>query len=76
MKRVWTIEEKRAAAKRLADGKQAAKKERDRNRIMRVKVYEAWLRAGSDVRDIPEIPSDDDYAHARTKGIALRTAKR
>lgn len=75
-KRDWTPEERRAAAKRLAAGREAAAKERDRRRIIRVKAYETWLARGSVPADIPEIPSDDDYEYARKRGIGLRRAQR
>ena len=36
--------------------------------IARVVAYERWLRAGSKLRDIPAIPSNDDYKKAREAG--------
>lgn len=31
----------------------------------RVEAFTTWLKAGSRLRDIPEVPTDDDYRLAR-----------
>ena len=37
------------------------RREERRRAVRRVELYKRWLAAGSKLRDIPEIPSDDDY---------------
>lgn len=37
--------------------------------VRRVKRFRAWLKAGSDLRTIPVVPTDNDYDIAREKGV-------
>ena len=53
-------------------GRRRADRERLRNAIDRVRNYERWLRTGSVLRRIPEIPSDADYRIARNAGATRR----
>lgn len=56
----------------LQDGRRRAQAERRLNAISRVRNYERWLKAGSLLRAIPEIPSDADYRIARNAGATRR----
>lgn len=49
----------------LRKGRERATRQRRRDAIRRVARYQAWLKAGSNLRSIPEIPSDADYRIAR-----------
>jgi hypothetical protein len=57
-----------AEPRRLAQGRRRRQQESARASVARVRRYQAWLRAGSRLRDIPTIPSDADYAVARRLG--------
>lgn len=43
-------------------GRRAAADARRQSAEARVEAFRAWLRAGSVLRDIPEIPTDADFA--------------
>jgi hypothetical protein len=49
----------------LREGRQRRAREIKREAIARVTAYKRWLAAGSKLSDIPEIPSDEDYAKWR-----------
>jgi hypothetical protein len=51
--------------RRMQAGRRAATRERHREAIRRVTAFERWLKRGSRLRDIPPIPTDDDYAVMR-----------
>jgi hypothetical protein len=55
-----------AAQKRaLARGRERYQRERQARAIARVEAFRAWLAAGSELRAIPEVPTDADYAASR-----------
>lgn len=56
--------------RKLAAGRKRKQRELDREAIVRVKAYRRWLQAGSKVRAIPAIPSDNDYKVARRAGVS------
>jgi hypothetical protein len=65
-----------AQQKALQAGRARAERERRRAGIRRVVVFERWLAVGSKLRDIPEIPTDADYALARAAGKIKREQQR
>lgn len=51
----------------LLDGRRRAYKRRHAEAIRRVNAWQQWLRAGSPIRSIPEVPTDADYRHWRAR---------
>jgi hypothetical protein len=45
----------------LRAGRQRRAREAQREAVARVIAYKRWLERGSKLREIPEIPSDQDY---------------
>jgi hypothetical protein len=56
----------------LKAGRERAAKQRKREAIARVKAYERWLAKGAPLKDIPTVPSNNDYAVARAAGKVNR----
>ena len=59
-----TAQHKRA----MAAGRARQLREDRSDAVRRVVAYTKWLKAGSNFRQIPEIPSDSDYQAARRAG--------
>lgn len=51
----------------LRRGLERWRREDRRRSVARVDAYKRWLRRGSKVSEIPEIPSDTDYERWREK---------
>jgi hypothetical protein len=58
--RVLTPEHKAA----MQAGRLRARESDDALSIARVRAFRAWIEAGSDVRHMPEVPTDHDYGIA------------
>jgi hypothetical protein len=56
----------------MKKGRERHLREQRREALARVAAYERWLKAGSRLREIPQIPSDADYAIARSAGRVKR----
>jgi len=52
-------------AEAMREGRERRQPARREEAITRVREYERWLRSGSVLRDIPAIPTDQDYRVAR-----------
>lgn len=50
-----------AHKKAMQKGREKARKEKQKEQIKRVEVYQAWLKAGAFFCDIPPVPTDADY---------------
>lgn len=57
-----------ATTSALQQGQRRYRQERRKDAIRRVRAYQRWLKAGSDFRAIPAIPSDHDFKIARAAG--------
>ena len=56
-----------AAHKRaMAQGRERARREEQKDSKKRVVTYRRWLANGSVLKEIPEIPSDSDFARLRS----------
>lgn len=54
--------------RRMQAGRKRGQLAQTHEAISRVQRFEAWLKAGSVLKDIPCVPSDMDYAMARKHG--------
>jgi hypothetical protein len=66
MARVLTEEHKA----RLAAGRERAREAADNQAVTRVIVWKQWIKDGSPIRRVPEVPSDTDYDIFRRKGLS------
>lgn len=56
-----------AQIRAMQDGRKRSARERERDSIYRVRAYTKWLKAGSNLRTMPDLPTDADYALARRR---------
>lgn len=56
--------------RKMQQGRERARRQAERDAVARVRAYQRWLKAGSKLRDIPEIPSKGDYKIAQRRGKA------
>jgi hypothetical protein len=59
-----------AHKKAMQKGRERVNREKRKEAVKRVEAWTKWLKAGSDLKKIPEVPTDADYRiYRQVKGI-------
>ena len=52
----------------MAEGRERARRRRQREAIRKVREFRAWCQSGGDFRVMPAVPNDAEYRTARKAG--------